>query len=139
MKNSDKSKNCAVDSSDTIYGGCPIGTAIELLGGKWKLPVLYNLRDQTLRFSALKKALPGVTQKMLTQQLREMEHDGLILRKVYAEVPPRVEYTITPIAKKLGPILALMCGWGVEYREIRKTSRAAPGGAKEKIAKRAAA
>jgi len=105
------------------YGDCPIGRAIALLGGKWKLPLLYNLREHTLRFNELKKALPGVTQKMLTQQLREIESDGLISRKVYAEVPPKVEYSITPIAKKLEPILDLLCGWGMEYDEIRSNGK----------------
>lgn len=101
------------------YGVCPIGSAIALVGGKWKLPILYSLREQTMRFNALKKALPGVTQKMLTQQLRELERDGLISRKVYAEVPPKVEYTLTPITKKLEPILDSMCRWGLEYRKSR--------------------
>jgi len=102
------------------YGDCPIGLAITLIGGKWKLPILYNLREQTLRFNALKKALPGVTQKMLTQQLREMERDGLLARKVFAEVPPKVEYSVTPIAKKLEPILASLCGWGTAYRKVQQ-------------------
>jgi DNA-binding HxlR family transcriptional regulator len=118
------------ESPCQTYGACPIGTAITLLGGKWKLPLLYNLREKTMRFSELKKALPGVTQKMLTQQLREMEEDGLIARKVYAEVPPKVEYSITPIARKLGPAFALLCEWGMEYRELRTEHSAA----KEKAA-----
>lgn len=99
---------------------CPVTSAISLIGGKWKLPVLYNLREKTLRFNELKKALPRVTQKMLTQQLRELEKDGLVARKVYAEVPPKVEYSITPIARKLEPVLAALCGWGMEYREVRR-------------------
>ena len=101
------------------YGTCPIGSAIDLIGGKWKLPILYNLREKTLRFGEIKRALPMVTQKMLTQQLRELENDGLISRKVYTEVPPKVEYSITPITKKLEPILSAMCDWGKEYRETR--------------------
>ncbi|MDB2415022.1 helix-turn-helix transcriptional regulator [Rickettsiales bacterium] len=99
------------------YNECPIGTAITIIGGKWKIPVLYNLRDETLRFNQLQKALPQVTQKMLTQQLRELERDGLISRKIYAQVPPRVEYTITPLAKKLEPILDALCHWGNEYQK----------------------
>jgi DNA-binding HxlR family transcriptional regulator len=118
MKDFDNSE--CENSCEETYGDCPIGLAITLLGGKWKLPVLYNLREGTLRFNELKKALPGVTQKMLTQQLRELERDGLVARKVYAEVPPKVEYSITPIAKKLEPSLSLLCEWGMEYREIRK-------------------
>jgi DNA-binding HxlR family transcriptional regulator len=110
--------SCANDTG-IDYVDCPIGAAIALIGGKWKLPIMYNLRAQTMRFNALKKALSGVTQKMLTQQLRELERDGLVYRKVYAEVPPKVEYSLTPIAKKLEPILASMCAWGMEYREMR--------------------
>lgn len=98
---------------------CPIRSAIDLIGGKWKLPILYHLRDKTLRFSDLRRLLPAVTQKMLTQQLRNMEHDGLISRTVYPEVPPRVEYNITPIAKKLAPVLASMCAWSMEYHSTR--------------------
>jgi DNA-binding HxlR family transcriptional regulator len=118
-----KEKECeeysCTGSTGIDYGDCPIGVAIALIGGKWKLPILYNLRGQTMRFNALKKALPGVTQKMLTQQLRELERDGLVGRKVYAEVPPKVEYSLTPIAKKLEPILDSMCSWGMEYRRLR--------------------
>lgn len=98
------------------YDQCPISTAITIIGGKWKIPVLYNLREKTLRFSELKKALPHVTQKMLTQQLRELEKDGLVSRRVYAQVPPKVEYSITPLAKKLEPILDALCAWGLEYQ-----------------------
>lgn len=100
-------------------GECPMGTAISLIGGKWKLPILYNLRDGTKRFSQLQKALPQVTQKMLTQQLRELERDGLIDRKVYAEIPPKVEYSVTLLTKKLEPILSSLCAWGVEYQNMR--------------------
>lgn len=95
---------------------CPITTAITIIGGKWKIPILYNLREGTLRFSELKRALPNVTQKMLTQQLREMERDGLLVRKVYAQVPPKVEYSVTPIARKLEPILMSLCVWSKEYQ-----------------------
>jgi DNA-binding HxlR family transcriptional regulator len=118
MTDLDKAMQCK-----TTYGVCPMGSAISLIGGKWKLPVLYNLRDRTMRFNELKKALPGVTQKMLTQQLREMEQDGLLTRKVYAEVPPKVEYSLTLIAKKLEPILEKMCAWSTEYHALRGTAK----------------
>ena len=95
---------------------CPITTAITIIGGKWKIPILYNLRENTLRFSELKRALSTVTQKMLTQQLRELEKDGLVVRKVYAQVPPKVEYSITPMAKNLEPILDALCCWAKEYQ-----------------------
>lgn len=110
------------DFSSTDFNACPMTAAIALIGGKWKIPILYNLRDQTLRFGELRKNLPQVTQKMLTQQLRELERDGLITRKIYAEVPPKVEYTITPIGKKLNHTLALLCDWGMEYRDVRQAA-----------------
>lgn len=98
------------------YKECPINAAITVIGGKWKIPILYSLRTGVMRFSALQRALPDVTQKMLTQQLRELEKDGLVARKVYAEVPPRVEYSVTPLAKDLEPILDQLCNWGQAYR-----------------------
>lgn len=110
-------KKLSMMENELDYSKCPIGTAITIIGGKWKIPVLYNLRETTLRFSEIQKKLPQVTQKMLTQQLRELERDGMITRKVYAQVPPKVEYTITPIAKKLEPILDSLCAWGFEYED----------------------
>jgi len=104
--------------TDMVPEDCPVLTSIRVIGGKWKIPILYTLRHETLRFNELHKALPSVTQKMLTQQLRELEKDGLVSRKVYAQVPPRVEYTITPLARKLEPILNALCNWGSEYLKI---------------------
>ena len=91
---------------------CPAETTLRVIGGRWKVPILYHLFGQTRRFSDLKRKMPPVTQKMLTQQLREMEHDGLLKRKVYAEVPPRVEYSLTPLAESLKPVVDAMCKWG---------------------------
>ena len=96
---------------------CPITISVNIIGGKWKIPILYTLREETLRFSEIQKVLNKVTQKMLTQQLRELERDGLISRKVYAQVPPKVEYSITPMGRKLEPILDSLCNWGKEYKE----------------------
>ncbi len=104
--------------TEMIPEDCPVLTSIRVIGGKWKIPILYTLRYETLRFNELQKALPGVTQKMLTQQLRELEKDGLVNRKVYAQVPPRVEYTTTPLARKLEPILSALCDWGSEYLKV---------------------
>ena len=87
-------------------------TAINVIGGKWKTIILYMLYDQTLRFGELKKSIPNITQKMLTQQLRELEVDGLVTRVAYNEIPPRVEYSLTEYAKELGPILGQLCEWG---------------------------
>ena len=105
-----------LDKRNIDYNDCPINTTIRIIGGKWKIPVLYVLREKTLRFSEIQKSLPQVTQKMLTQQLRELEKDGLVSRKVYAQVPPKVEYTITPMAKKLEPIIDALCQWGTDYQ-----------------------
>ena len=90
----------------------PLLTAINVIGGKWKTIILYMLYDQTLRFGELKKSIPNITQKMLTQQLRELEVDGLVTRVAYNEIPPRVEYSLTEYAKELGPILGRLCEWG---------------------------
>ena len=89
------------NNSNCSDNECPVVIAITVIGGKWKIPILYNLREKTLRFGELKKTLPQVTQKMLTQQLRELEKDGLISRKVYAEVPPKVEYSIKCMIREI--------------------------------------
>ncbi|WP_422448552.1 winged helix-turn-helix transcriptional regulator [Thermoanaerobacterium sp. DL9XJH110] len=94
---------------------CSIELTMDLIGGKWKLIILWYLNEGVKRFSELKRLIPGITQKMLTQQLREMEQDGLISRKVYAEVPPKVEYSSTECGKRLQEILVKMCEWGDAY------------------------
>ena len=93
----------------------PVEATLELIGGKWKPLIIWHLTDKTMRFSELKKSLPKITQKMLTQQLREMEYHGLIHRKVYAQVPPKVEYSLTELGKSLVPFLEIMCQWGTKY------------------------
>ena len=94
---------------------CPVEAALDVIGGKWKPLILWALGDEVMRFGELQKALPGVNTKMLTKQLRELEEDGVIRRKIYPEVPPRVEYTITDFGKTLIPILEALCNWGAEY------------------------
>src|SRR5690349_8815820 len=94
---------------------CPMDLTLELIGGKWKVAILWHLSPGTRRFSELKRQFDGITQKMLTQQLRELEADGLVFRKVYAEVPPRVEYSLTDTGASLIPLLNAMCQWGKEY------------------------
>jgi DNA-binding HxlR family transcriptional regulator len=96
---------------------CGVSVTLELIGGKWKGVILWHLCHKTLRFSQLKRRLPKVTQKMLTQQLRELEKDGLINRKVYPEVPPKVEYSLTELGRTLQPMLEAMCKWGMGYYE----------------------
>lgn len=95
---------------------CPVATAMDVIGGKWTIKILYQLRGKTLRFGELKRLIPNITQKMLTHQLRDLEANGLVTRKVYAEIPPRVEYTPTELANKLNPALDLLCDWGGEFQ-----------------------
>lgn len=96
---------------------CTVAITLEIIGGKWKSLILWHLSFKTLRFSQLQRRLGKVTQKMLTQQLRELEADGLIHREVYAEVPPRVEYSLTELGTSVVPILEQMCRWGKGYLE----------------------
>nr|WP_241680286.1 helix-turn-helix domain-containing protein [Metabacillus mangrovi] len=96
---------------------------IDLIGGKWKVLILWNLNKKTMRFTELRKAIPDVSQKVLSHQLRELEEHGLIDRKVYEAVPTKVEYSPTAIGKKLQPTLNEMCVWGDEYAEERNIER----------------
>ena len=92
--------------------GCPAEATLQVIGGRWKTLILWHLFQGTKRFSELKRAMNGITQKMLTQQLREMEQDQIVHRRVYPEVPPRVEYSVTPLGASLKPVVAAMCKWG---------------------------
>jgi len=94
---------------------CTVEVTLAAIGGKWKAVILWHLTHKTLRFSQLRRRLPGITQKMLTQQLRELERDGLLHREVYAEVPPRVEYSLTELGWTLKPLLGMMCEWGKTF------------------------
>ena len=91
---------------------CPAEATLGVIGGRWKVPILWHLLEGTRRFSELRRALGNVTQKMLAQQLRELERDGVVSRKVYAEVPPKVEYSLTPRGRSLRPVVESMCKWG---------------------------
>ena len=95
---------------------CPVETTLMLIGDKWKVLILWNLMNGTMRFGELKKSIGTVSQKVLTAQLRDMEKKGLLTRKVYAEVPPRVEYTLTETGYSLTPVLDAMCVWGLNYK-----------------------
>ncbi|TWH47662.1 helix-turn-helix domain-containing protein [Sporomusa sp. KB1] len=94
---------------------CAMELTLDLIGGKWKALILWHLGESTLRFSELKKTLPKITQKMLTQQLRELEASGLVNRYIYTQIPPKVEYSLTPDGKSLLPILDTLCQWGSNY------------------------
>ena len=94
---------------------CPVEATIQLIGGKYKAVILWHLMNDTLRYSELHRKIPKATDKMLAQQLRELERDGLISRTVYPVVPPKTEYSLTDFGKSLVPILDAMCDWGTEY------------------------
>ncbi len=97
------------------YFDCPVEGTLDIIGGKWKGVILFLLMDETLRFSAIQRKLTKVTQRTLTNQLRELESDGLINRKVFAQVPPKVEYSLTDQGRTLGPILIAMRDWGQQH------------------------
>lgn len=100
---------------EVVNGQCPLASMLELLGGKWKCIVLWCVMDGPQRFSELRRKMPGVTQKMLTQQLRDLERDGFLTRRVFAEVPPRVEYSATQLTLSLRAVLVAMHDWSSEY------------------------
>src|SRR3954471_16884492 len=106
---------------------CTISTTLRVLGGKWKIVILWHLIDKTRRFSEIEHLITGITHKMLTQQLRELEADGLIQRKVYAEVPPRVEYSLTAYGRTLIPVLNAMAQWGLEHERSQLNQIASNG------------
>lgn len=95
---------------------CPVEVTLEVIGGKWKCVILWWLRRDAKRFGELKQLIPGITQKILTQQLRELEEDGLIRREAYREAPPRVEYSLTTYGETVRPITELMCEWGKAHK-----------------------
>lgn len=95
--------------------GCPVEAALDIVGGKWKGVILAHLRNDTRRFNELRRLIPCVSQRMLTKQLRELEEDQIILRKVYRQVPPKVEYSLTEFGLTLTPILIALEEWGKEY------------------------
>jgi DNA-binding HxlR family transcriptional regulator len=105
---------------------CPAEYTLAIIGGRWKIPLIYHLLSGAKRFSELSRALSGVTQKMLTQQLRELERDGVVDRRIYAQVPPKVEYSLTPLGRSLQPVVDAMGQWGELHgtRTARREARA---------------
>lgn len=103
---------------------CPVETTLTLIGNKWQVLILRDLkRIGTLRFKELQRSIGKISQKVLTSNLREMEDNGLVHREVYAEVPPRVEYSLTELGRSLGPVLDAMDAWGTSYKEqLRETA-----------------
>ncbi len=118
MKTAKKQKPSCCTQAVAMTDGithCPVEATINLIGGKYKSLILWNLISGTLRFSELRREVPGATPKMLTQQLRQLETDGLVKRKVYPEVPPKVEYSLTDFGKSIRPVLESMYKWGTGY------------------------
>jgi DNA-binding HxlR family transcriptional regulator len=95
---------------------CPVETTLDVIGGKWKGIILYQLLDGTRRFNEFRRLNPGITQFMLTLQLRELERDGIIHREIYKEVPPKVEYSLTDFGRTLEPVIMSMKAWGESYK-----------------------
>ena len=98
---------------------CPVATTVQLIGSKWKLLILRNLLARPWRFNELQKNLEGISQKVLTDSLRSMEEDGLVTRRVYPEVPPRVEYSLSELGESMRPIIQAMEQWGTAYKASR--------------------
>ena len=126
MKNNTIAENQQVSNEKKIVFDektCPVTATMQVLGGKWK-PILINAIYFTspARFGELKRSVKGITQSMLTAQLRQLEEDGVLKRKIYAEIPPRVEYTLTEFGLTLSPILLAMGEWGKQYRLNQKTN-----------------
>lgn len=106
---------------------CPIEAALHFIGGKYKSIILWNLSKQTMRYSELHRLIPKATDKMLAQQLRELEHDGVINRKVYPVVPPKTEYSLTEFGKTFIPIMDALCDWGQGYLALASEELACDG------------
>lgn len=96
---------------------CPVATTVSLIGSKWKLLIMRNLLARPWRFNELQKSLDGISQKVLTDSLRSMESDGIIVRTVYPEVPPRVEYSLSELGESMRPIIKSMEEWGLDYKK----------------------
>jgi DNA-binding HxlR family transcriptional regulator len=103
--------------TNNCHYGCAVEAALDVIGNRWKGVILFHLLDGTKRFNELRKLMPGVTQRMLTLQLRELEQDDVILRKVYPQVPPKVEYSLTPFGLELKPLLFSLREWGARIME----------------------
>lgn len=110
-----KERSCCPAASAPAPTHCPVEAAINLIGGKYKALIVWKLMSDTLRFSQLRKEVPGATPKMLTQQLRELEAAGLVVRTVFPVVPPKVEYSLTAFGRSLGPVLESMYAWGTDF------------------------
>ena len=104
-------------SKEDILPECPVATTVSLIGSKWKLLIMRNLLGRPWRFNELQKSIDGISQKALTEALRSMVADGIVIRKAYPEVPPRVEYSLTELGESMRPIIKAMEDWGSAYKE----------------------
>ncbi len=118
-----KENSTASINDRTLQSQCPMQVAMSKIDGKWKIIILAYIIEKENRFSLLKKRMPSITDKMLSQQLRELEADGLISRKIYPEIPPRVEYRLSEDAKKLVPALKKIYEWGVQQKKRSSKGR----------------
>lgn len=100
---------------------CPVEIGLNILSGKWRLKILWNLSKGAIRFNELQRRLGNITTKTLTQQLRELEAQGIVVRTVFPEIPPKVEYTLSEVGITLKPILTQLCDWGKQYQKYDKT------------------
>lgn len=117
---------CSLKVCGTKKYYCSVELTLQVIGGKWKPIIIYRLGvDGTLRFSEIKRAIPNITQKMLTQQLRELEADGVVHREVYPQVPPKVEYSLTDLGQTVVPVISKLCHWGKDYEKWAQESFAA--------------
>lgn len=103
--------------------GCPVEGTLDVIGGKWKGVILFYLLDGKKRFNEFSRLMPGITKRMLSLQLRELEEDGIVHREVYPEIPPKVEYSLTEFGRTLEPIISLMNEWGKNYKEFLKENK----------------
>lgn len=114
-----KKENTTNGINREFLSDCNLTYAVQLMGGRWKLPILTRLSKGKKRFGELKRIIPNITERMLTLQLRELERDGLVIRTVYQEVPPRVEYELTPLSIELMPVCLLLHEWGAKHKNVQ--------------------
>ncbi|WMW22792.1 helix-turn-helix domain-containing protein [Methanolobus mangrovi] len=102
---------------------CPVEATLSVIGGKWKPLILWHLKENTMRYNSLQQVLPGISPRMLTKQLRELENDGIVNREMYPEIPPRVEYSLTDFGRTIIPVLEALAQWGIKYTDQKGSSK----------------
>ncbi|MDK2940444.1 MAG: hypothetical protein PWQ51_2609 [Methanolobus sp.] len=109
-----------MENTKTTDYRCPVEATLGVIGGKWKPLILWQLKEDVLRYNTLQQMLPGISPRMLTKQLRELEDDAIVNRKMYPEIPPRVEYSLTDFGKTIIPVLEALAQWGLTYMDIQQ-------------------